>query len=297
MAVTAQEVQKLREMTGAGILDCQKALLSTSGSVDKAIQFLREKGKASAQTKAGRSAGQGAIVSWISEDGKAGSLIELNCETDFVARTKDFQDLALQIATAAAKNKVQSVEDLLKQKQSSSSETLESLIKEKIGKLGENMVLKRVKSFGSESSQVGNYIHSPFENALYCGRLGVLLEVNTELKGAPLSEILKEVSMQIAATAPRWIKKEDIPSEMVEKEKAIYLEQCKQMGKPEVAWPKIMDGKFKDFYKQFCLLEQNHVRDTSGKTSVQSYIESASKPLGAPLSIVSMVRFKVGEDS
>ncbi len=297
MAVTAQDVQKLREMTGAGILDCQKALLSSQGSFENAIQFLREKGKASAQTKVGRAAGQGAITVWVSEDGKSGSLLELNCETDFVARTKDFQELSKELALLASKNQHQSKESFLKESRVNGSETVDSLLKEKIGKLGENIVFKRVKSFSSPNSQLGYYIHSPYDSAPNSGRLGVLIEAKTGSKGSVLQEILKEICMQIAATNPRWIKKEDVPSEIVEKEKAIYLEQCKQMGKPEAAWPKIIEGKFKDFYKQFCLMEQNYVRDSSGKTSVQSFIESGSKQLGETLSVVNMVRFKVGEDS
>ena len=295
-SITAEGIKTLREKTGVSLSACKRALEEASGNEMKAIEILRKKGEAKAVERGQRATGEGIIASYVHSNSKIGVLVQLGCETDFVARTKDFQELARAIAKLAASNFHASAESLLKEKLPGSSESVESALKEKIGKLGENMLLKRVVQFGSEGSLVGNYIHSPYDGALDCGRLGVLIEVKTDLGVSVAGPLLKELSMQIAATSPRWIKKEDVPPEWVEKERAIYLEQCKGMGKPEVAWPKIIEGKFKDFYKQFCLLEQNHVRDSGGKTSVLSFLDSSSKQLGSTLSISNMARFKAGEE-
>lgn len=297
MSVSAQAVQKLREITSAGILDCKKALESSSGDQEKAIQFLREKGKASAAKKAERSAKEGVVCVWIAPEGKNGGMVELNCETDFVARTKEFQDLAKTLAQQAAEQKISSSEDLKSLKLKGSQETVDSFIKEKVGKLGENIIIKKVISYGGEKFLIGNYVHAPYETALECGRLGVLMELTSNISNdSELSKITKELSMQVAATNPRWIKKEDVPVEVVQKEKEIYMRQCKESGKPQTAWEKIIEGKLKDFYKQFCLLEQNHVRDSSGKTTVQSFINTTAQNFGGTLSIQKFARFKLGEE-
>ncbi|OGR81303.1 MAG: translation elongation factor Ts [Elusimicrobia bacterium RIFCSPLOWO2_02_FULL_39_32] len=297
MSVSAQAVQKLREITSAGILDCKKALESSSGDQDKAIQFLREKGKASAAKKAERSAKEGVVCVWITSEGKNGGMVELNCETDFVARTKEFQDLAKNLAQQVAEEKISSSEDLKSKNLKGSEEAIISVLKEKIGKLGENIVIKKAISLGGDGIVVGSYVHAPYDSSQECGRLGVLMELTSNLKDAnEFSKIAKELSMQVAATNPRWVKKEDVPAECVQKEKEIYRQQCKESGKPEAAWEKIIDGKLKDFYKQFCLLEQNHVRDSSGKTSVQSFINNTAQNLGAAISIQKFARFKLGEE-
>lgn len=296
MTVTAQHVQKLREATGAGILDCQKALLTSSGDFEKAIQFLREKGKASAAQKAGRVTNQGLVTCWISPDGTKGSIIEISCETDFVARTKEFQDLAKTLAQHVLQTQTESAEAILSTKLSGSSETVETLLKEKIGKLGENIVIKRIARCGKGvQSIIGNYVHAPHEGAPESGKLGVILEAESETSNPEHKNLARELCMQIAAASPKWIRKEDVPAEIVEKEKAIYQEQCKQSGKPEVAWTKIMEGKLKDFYKQFCLLEQSYIRDSSGKTSVQQTIASAAQGKPDSFLIKSFYRFKLGE--
>ena len=296
MSVTPQQVQKLREVTGAGILDCKKALESTSGDFDQAIQQLREKGKASAAQKAGRAAKEGLVCSWISVDGKKGGLVEINCETDFVARTEEFKKFALSLAQCVADLKIQTLESLMDQKLGGSSETVESLLKEKIGKLGENILVKKVASFGNGSSLLGSYIHMPLEKTPQAGRLGVLMEAKMDQENPEAKILLREICMQVAATSPKWVRKEEVPSSIVEKEKRIYKEQCKQSGKPETAWEKIVDGKLKDFYRQFCLLEQAHIRDSSGKISIAAYIESSVQKLGIRLAIQRFSRFKLGEE-
>ncbi len=296
MSVTAQQVQKLREITGAGILDCKKALESSSGDTDKAIQFLREKGKASAAQKASRTASEGLVASWLDRDAKKGSLIELNCETDFVARTAEFQETVRALAAHVAENSVKSVDVLMNQSLKGSKDTVESYIKEKIGKLGENLKVKRAICYGENGAFVSNYIHQPITATADCGRLGVLLEVSASKNSPELQELMREISMQVAAANPKWVSSANVPAEIVEKEKTIYLEQCKQSGKPEAAWPKISEGKLKDFFRQFCLAEQNYIRDASGKTSIQTLLEQAGQKLGGPVQIKSFVRYKVGEE-
>lgn len=296
MTISPQQVQKLREMTSAGILDCKNALENAGGDYEKAIQILREKGKASAAKKAGRTASEGLVCVWISPDQTRGSLVELSCETDFVARTQEFQDFVKSLTVHTGQHSVKSAEELRSQSLNGSKESVETLIKEKIGKLGENLVLKKVVSLGSSQSVVGNYVHSPLQTAPECGKLAVLLEVQADKKGPELTELVKELCMQIAAASPKWIKREDVPADIVEKEKNIYKEQCRQSGKPEAAWPKILEGKLNDFFRQFCLLDQNYVRDSSGKTPVRSILQTASEKLGGSVSIKNFVRFKVGEE-
>ena len=292
LTITPQHVQKLREMTGAGILDCKKALEQSGGDYDKAVQFLREKGKASAASKAGRAAGDGVVCCWISPDGKKGSLVELNCETDFVARTANFQEFARQIAKLAAETGSGNASALLNQKLG--TETVEAAVKEKIGTLGENMKVRKAAFLGGAGLLVGNYVHAPYEQSPDCGKLGVLLAVQAGKDAPEVRGLIKELCMQVAAASPKWIAKEDVPADILEKEKAIYLEQCKQSGKPEQAWPKILEGKLKDFYKQFCLLEQAYVRDP--KTPVQALVQGAAEKSGGAVDVKSFARLKLGEE-
>ena len=296
VTITPQQVQKLREITSAGILDCKKALESCDGDHEKAIQFLREKGKASAAKKAGRSAGEGLISCVISADKKKGGIVELNCETDFVARTKGFQEFSKQLALTASEKSIVSAEILAQTTLNNSTETADGAVKEKIGQLGENMKIKRAASFSGTETFLSSYIHSPAQDFPECGKLGVLLEISSGAAASALDELGKELCMQVAAANPKWVKKEDVPSDIVEKEKAIYLEQCKQSGKPEIAWPKILDGKLNDFFKQFCLLQQGHVRDSSGKTPIENIVKDASQKAGAPITVTRFLRYKVGEE-
>lgn len=294
MPVTSQDVQKLREATQAGILDCKNALEASDGDFEKAIQFLREKGKAQAAKKAGRSASEGLIAIWLDEAESRGSIVEMNCETDFVARTDEFENFVRDLARIAGETKTDSAATLASAKMG--SETVESAVKEKIGKLGENMKLKRAIAIGGAGKVIASYVHSPSANVPVCGKLAVLVELSGP--ASPITkEIGKELAMQIAAAMPKWVQKEDVPKEIVDKELAIYKEQCKAMNKPEAAWPKIMDGKLADFYRQFCLVQQSHIRDSSGKTPVESVLKEASQKAGGEIKVNRFLRFKVGEEA
>lgn len=294
MPVSPAEVQKLREKTGAGLMDCKRALEEAGSDLEKAIQVLREKGKASAAQKASRAASQGVVCSWISSDFKKGSLIELNCETDFVARTAEFLELAKILARLAGEMSVASAEELLAKKYEKSSETVDSVLKEKVAKLGENILLRKATSLGGSHLLVGNYIHSPMQNAPECGSIGVLVGMELPSLTPEVNTVLRELAMQIAASSPKWVSRTEVPASVIEKETAIYKEQCRASGKPEKAWEKIMQGKLNDFYKQFCLLEQPYIRDP--KTTVQSYLQSSLNQGQSLPAISNFFRFKIGEE-
>lgn len=296
-SITPQQVQKLRERSGAGFMDCKRALESSGGDLDKAIQFLREKGKASAAQKSGRVTGQGLVCAWLDPDLKKGSLVELNCETDFVARTEDFQSLALRLAKLSVEKNAGDAAALLAQTLDS-RETVESALKEKVAKLGENIQLRKAVLLGegANGSLIGHYIHNPLEKAPQCGSLGVLVQLDSAASPGETAELLKELCMQVAAVPPKWVGKSDVPPAVVEKEKAIYQEQCRQSGKPEKAWDKIIEGKLADFYRSFCLMEQPHVRDASGRTPIRVLVEKTSAQTGKKIEIKSFVRFKLGEE-
>lgn len=306
MAISAAEVQKLREKTGAGMMDCKRALEEALGDLEKAIQLLREKGKATAQQKSARVASCGVVCSWISQDLKRGSLIELNCETDFVARTHEFLDFSKTLARIVAEESVSSPEELATKIMAETNESVESAIKEMIAKLGENIVVRKTAylgqeiSLGSSSLVVGAYIHAPMESHQECGSIGVLVGMERDSAATESNSLLgyviplRELAMQIAAASPKWVKKEEVPSALKEKEIEIYKEQCRQSGKPEKAWEKIIQGKLADFYKQFCLLEQSYIRDP--RITVQSYLQNvAGKEQKLP-AIVGFYRFKVAEE-
>jgi elongation factor Ts len=295
-AITAQQVAKLREISGAGMMDCKNALVEAAGDFEKAIQILREKGKASAAKKAGRSTSQGLISSWVSDDGAKAGVVEINCETDFVARTKDFLDFAKNLAKLASEKGTASAQDILSQ--SLGGETVEQSLKSIIGKLGENIQVRKVFALSGNGKPVviETYVHAPVELAPTCGSLAVILKVTSEKKSEEVKQLARELCMQVAASNPRWISKEDVPSDIIEKEKAIYKEQCRQSGKPEKAWDKIMEGKLNDFFRQFCLMEQSYIRDSSGKTPVSTLLKQAAEKTGSPLSVSGFVRLKMGEE-
>ena len=294
--ITAQQVQKLRETSGAGMMDCKRALEEAAGDSDHAIRILREKGKASAAKKAGRSTGQGLVAAWISEDGKYACVVEVKCETDFVARTKDFLDFITKTAKLAGEKSIRSIPALLSEKLG--NETVEAGLKAAIAKLGENIQIKKVAVLGGNGSSgmIENYIHSPLEQAPQCGSLAVILQVETDKNSEEVKSLARELCMQVAACNPRWISKSDVPADLIEKEKQIYKEKCRQSGKPEKAWDKIVEGKLNDFFRQFCLLERSRIRDSSGKTSVSALVKQASEKAGAPLAVKGFVRIKIGED-
>ena len=274
-------ITKLREMTGAGIKDCNNALKEANNDIETAVKILREKGIASAVKRADRAAKQGVVVAKLSEDKKQGVLVELDCETDFVARTDKFKELANSLASFVMKAKSQ--ENILEQK-FDGIRTVQDVIKEAIGTIGENIVLKRTAKFIT-TGEIASYIH--MNNSL-----GVLVnfEAPKDVVGSEAFKNLeKEIAMQIAAVSPLYITREQVPKEKLEEEKAIYVKQLQEEGKPANIIDKIVIGKLNKFYSQICLIEQPYMREE--KETIKKVIEKVSKDIV----VKNFARFKIGE--
>ena len=283
--ISAQLVKELREMTGAKMMDCKKALVETEGNIEKAVEFLREKGLADAAKKSGRVAAEGVVKTYISDDKKTGTVLEFNCETDFVALNEEFVAFADKLAKMVAETSVATVEDLLNEKFDGDSTTSESL-KALIAKLGENMSVRRFTKFSVEKGIVKSYIHGG-------GRIGVLVEVACEKDSEVLDEVAKEVCMQIAAANPLFLSKDDVDTESMEKEKEIYRVQALNEGKPENIVEKMVIGRIQKYFKEVCLLEQLWVKD--GDKSINKFLEEKSKEVGSPITVTRFVRYERGE--
>jgi elongation factor Ts len=253
MGISAGEVKELRDRTGAGMMECKKALEETGGDMEAAIDLLRSKGAAKAAKRAGRAATEGTLASHV-EDG-VGALVELNCETDFVARTDDFRALARQLAEHVAKHATEldgaagggAVQD---QPLMSDGPSVGDVVTEVAAKTGERIVVHRVARFQAESGRVGSYVHMT-------GKIGVLVE----LGGAADEELARDVAMHVAAARPLAVSGAEIPPEVVDRERAVYLEQVRQEGKPEAIQEKIVEGKLQKFYKEQALIDQPFVKD------------------------------------
>lgn len=283
--ISAQLVKELREMTGAKMMDCKKALVETEGSIEKAVEFLREKGLADAAKKSGRVAAEGVVKTYISDDKKTGTVLEFNCETDFVALNEEFVAFADKLAKMVAETSVTTVEELLNEKFDGDSTASESL-KALIAKLGENMSVRRFTKFSVEKGIVKSYIHGG-------GRIGVLVEVACEKDSEVLDEVAKEVCMQIAAANPLFLSKDDVDTESMEKEKEIYRVQALNEGKPENIVEKMVVGRIQKYFKEVCLLEQLWVKD--GDKSINKFLEEKSKEVGSPITVTRFVRYERGE--
>ena len=276
----ASQIKALREKTGAGITDCKKALLDNDGDFDKAVEFLRKKGLASAAKKSDRATKEGSVTAYIAPDGKTAAIIELNCETDFVAKTEEFQKAAEGLAKECAEGSIKTTEEA------------DPKVKEIVLKLGENMSMKRFERFElSGSGRLGSYIHSAG------GKKGSMVELSCEnddvAKHDAVDGLLKELGMQIVAFGARWTNREDVPEAEIAKEKEIYAAAVREEGKPEAAIEKIVEGKLnKLFFRAFVLSEQVSMRDN--KTPLKSIIEEAAKAAGGSIKIKRFARYTLG---
>ncbi len=288
MSFTAKDVGALRAKTSCGMMDCKKALTETEGNMDKAIDYLREKGLATAAKKASRIAAEGIVNCFV--DGKIGVVIEVNSETDFVAKNEDFQSFVKNCAVTVAKNDPLSLEDLVKCKLEGSNKKVSEMLIEMISTIGENINIRR---FVRIQGNVTTYIHGN-------GRIGVLIDFDTEEGIANKVEFIemgKNICMQIAAMNPTYIDRSLITAETIESEKQILLTQInndeKLANKPDAIKEKMINGRITKFYEQVCLVEQTYVKDTD--MTVAKYIESVAKALDTKISIKSFVRFEKGE--
>ena len=278
---TAKDVKDLRERTGCGMMDCKKALTESNGDMEKAVEYLREKGLAAAEKKAGRIAAEGLVDAYVTEDGSVGALIEVNSETDFVAKNADFKAFVADLAKIVAENNPADIEALKALKYTDSEMTVEEMLREKILTIGENMTLRR---FARYEGGVVSYIHGE-------GRIGVMVKVEADLSSADAKEAAKDAAMQIAAINPLYLDKDSVPAEDVEKEKNIIIAQIKEdpknANKPDQIIEKMVGGKINKFFDQNCLLLQEFVKDSDFK--VGAYLESKG------VKLVDFVRFEKGE--
>ncbi len=290
--ITAQLIKTLRDKTNAGMMDCKAALTEAGGDLDEAEVILRKKGITGAEKKAGRATSEGVIASRIDADAKTGVLVQVSCETDFVAKNENFQSfvdgLVNHVAEADAAG---SLEELLAQKYvGDDGLTVEEVVKAKIGELGENMALSRFERYTVDGEGVvASYIHPP-------GKVGVLLEAGcTKADTASndkFREVVKDIALHIAAAQPICVSRDEVPAEKVESEKDIYREQVK--GKPENIIEKIVEGKLDKFYASMALLEQGFIKDPD--KSVSDLLEAAGKEIGDELSVRRFARFAIGEE-
>jgi elongation factor Ts len=284
--ISAELVKQLREMTGAGMLECKKALEEAQGDIEKAKEILRIKGLAKAEKKAGRETKEGIVQTYVSEDRKVGVILELNCETDFVARNEQFVELSLNLAKHIASlkenaNKSGGFEDIAQQPYyADSTQKVEDVVKSAIARIGENIKLSRWARFDAEG-YVHAYVHG-------IGRVGVLMEYKTDRISDDVLRLAQDIILQIAAMKPEFVSVEAIPSEVLEREKRILTEQTRQEGKPEHLIDKIVEGKLRKFYQEKVLLEQPFIKDE--KKSVKQYISES----GLNFEVVRFVRFEVG---
>lgn len=286
MVITAKMVSELRERTGVGMMDCKKALVKTDGDIDKAIEILREKGLAAAAKKAGRVAAEGLISTYITEDHKVGAIVEFNCETDFVAKNDDFITMSNNLAKQAAVSSASSVEEFAAEKYiADESKTVQDAISALIAKLGENMTLRRFGKITADKGIVSSYIHGG-------GRIGVLVNVESENNNV-LAEVAKELTLQVAATNPLYMVREEVAQDALDKEKEIYKQQALNEGKPEKVVEKMVEGRIQKYYKEVCLMEQLYIRNQD--INIKKFIEEKSKENGSEIRIASYVRFEKGE--
>jgi elongation factor Ts len=284
MSIDASMVKDLRERTGAGMMDCKKALTETSGDIDKAITLLREKGLAGASKKAGRVAADGLVGVFASADSKTAVVLELNCETDFVAKTDGFRNLFDTLGNALLAADVSEGTGETAGDLKAGGKTVSELLKESIASIGENLALRRFARFASKDGVVGSYVHAG-------GKIGVLVE----LTGGDNQhiELAKSLAMQVAAAFPRAVSRDQVASADLQAEREIYRQQALASGKPEKIVERIVDGKIDKFYSEVCLLEQEYVRDSDLR--VDNLIAQTAKETGATLSVARFARFQLGE--
>ena len=281
--ISASLVKELRDKTGAGMMDCKNALNENNGDIESSIDWLRTKGLAKAAKKSGRVASEGLIAVSSSDDFSA--IIEVNSETDFVARNDIFQNVASKISSLGLMSS--SIDDLKEQNIDEKDMNVESYITEMISSIGENINLRRMTRFDSSNSNVSTYIHGQVNEGL--GKIGVMVNLKSDAEKEALSELGKKIAMHIAATNPLSVSIEDIPSDVLERERNILIEEARESGKPEDIIEKMIDGRLKKFYQESVLLEQTYVID--GESKVSSVLQS----LGSPVEIIEFVRYELGE--
>ena len=288
MAITAGMVKELREMTGAGMMDCKKALTETNGDMDAAVEYLRKNGQAKAEKKAGRIAAEG-IVKTVVRDDKVAAIVEVNSETDFVAKNEEFQGFVDAVVNQVADNDPADMDAFMAEAWAvDSSKTVKDALVEKIAVIGENLNIRRFERVNAENGCVVSYIHGG-------GRIGVLVVADTDVVNDEIKTCLKNVAMQVAAMSPKYVSRDEVSQEYMDHEKEILLAQAKKENpeKPDNIIEKMIIGRLNKELKEICLLDQVYVQDSD--LTVAKYVDKVAKENNANLAVKKFIRFETGE--
>lgn len=288
MAVTAALVKELREKTGAGMMDCKKALSETDANVEAAVDWLRTKGLAAAAKKSGRVAAEGLVGVLV--DGTEGAVVEVNSETDFVARNESFQSFVETVTSLALANGTD-VEALKAIAYPGTGRNVGEELTNNIATIGENMSIRRASSVAVSDGVIVPYVHNAVKPGL--GKIGVLVALESTGDKAKLAELGKQIAMHIAAASPQSLSTDDLDPTAVERERAVLIEQARASGKPDNIIEKMIEGRIRKFYQEVVLLEQTFVID--GETQIRKVVEAAAKDAGAPVALTGFVRMQLGE--
>lgn len=295
MAISATMVRDLREKTGAGIMECKAALAEAGGDLEKAIDVLRKRGLKTAEKKAGRTAADGLVAAWTSPGGDAGALVEVNCETDFVARTERFSGLTRSLVTLVGQDPdaASDVNRLLAR--SLNGKPVAEVVKDAIASLGENVVVRRAARLAIPQGARGvvvSYLHAG-------GKIGVLVEVRCAsdgvARGEALGRLARDLALQVCSAEPAYVTRDQVPAEVLEKEREILRAQPDVQGKPAAIQDKIIQGRLEKFYGERCLVDQPFIRDPEGKQKIRDVLKAAEKTLEEPVSVAGFARFRLGE--
>lgn len=284
MAVTASLVKELREITGAGMMDCKKVLVETDGDIEKAVELLREKGLAKAAKKAGRVAAQGLVRLAFSADAKEAALVEVNSETDFVAKNEDFINFVEGLAKLALEADAKDMDEFMAL--SFEDGTVSDALNNKIATIGENMNIRRFEKFSADGTVYGGYIHGN-------GTIGVIVGLKTEATADEIQVVAKDVAMQVASMNPQFLDETSVDPDYIAHEREILKQQVLNEGKKPEMVDRIVDGKIKKEIKEVCLVEQKFVKN--GDLTVKGYVAEAGKAIGKDMAVASMIRYEVGE--
>ena len=293
MAITAAMVKELREISGAGMMDCKKALTATEGDMDKAMEFLREKGLATAQKKASRIAAEGIVMLKVAEDSQKAVAVEVNAETDFVAKNEKFQAYVAQVAEQALETEAADIDAFLAETwKFDTTKTVNEALAGQVAVIGENMKIRRFQKVEEENGFVASYTHMG-------GKIGVLVDVVTDVVNDEIKEMAKNVAMQIAALNPKYTNRSEVSEEYIAHEKEILMAQIqndpKESQKPEKVIQGMISGRINTELKEICLLDQVYVKAEDGKQSVEKYVAEVAKANGANVTIKGFVRYETGE--
>ena len=291
MAITAGMVKELREKTGAGMMDCKKALNATDGNMEAAVEHLREQGLAKAEKKAGRIAAEGLVATKLSDDGKKAAIVEVNSETDFVAKNEQFQTYVAEVADQALTTGAADIEAFLaEESKAEAGKTVKEVLDGKIAIIGENLNIRRFAQMESADGFVASYIHAG-------GKIGVLVEVETDVVNDDIKEMGKNVAMQVAAIMPKYTSRDEVSKDYIVHETEILKAQAKNENpdKPDNIIEKMIIGRLNKELKEVCLLDQAYVKAEDGKQSVGKYVEEVAKANSAKIAIKGFIRFETGE--